>query len=172
MLLALGMTIGGLGLLTGCKSQGDNAAGIPVGPKWKGAPYRLVVDAQAAKPGVLLPGIKYTANPDALEKRAILAVRFDSLGDTKYTPPTNTMFMYATDVSGAEGALPADYMAAANQQVTQFLTTYCIKGKIKLSVALVRSSLSSGAAQDEVEAKRMSDWMPLEVVFKNRNPKC
>jgi hypothetical protein len=172
IILAIGLAIGGLGLLAGCKSQGDNAAGIPVGPKWKGAPYRLALDAQPAKPGVLVPAIKFTANPDALEKRAILAVRSDSVGDTKYTPPSNTIFMYPTDIAGAEGALPADYMAAANKQVAQYLTTYCIKGKVKISVALVRSSLSIGAGADEVDTKRMSDWMPIEVVFKNRNPKC
>jgi hypothetical protein len=82
------------------------------------------------------------------------------------------MFMYPTDIAGAEATLPADYMTAANTQVAQFLTTYCAKGKLRISVALIRSSLSSGAADDEVEAKRMSDWLPLDVVFKSRNPKC
>ena len=80
------LAIGGLALLAGCGNQGDKASNVPVEPKWKGAPYRIAFDTQAAKPnpaGVTIPAIKYTANPDALEKRAILVVRFDTSGATK-----------------------------------------------------------------------------------------
>jgi hypothetical protein len=39
-------------------------------------------------------------------------------------------------------------------------------------VALARSSLSPNAADSEVDEKRLSDWLPIEVVFKNPHPKC
>lgn len=171
IIFAVGLVFAGVGLLAGCKSQGDNG-GIPVGPKWKGLPYRLALDAQGAKPGAVLPGIKFTANPDALEKRTILVIRFDDLGDTKVTPPTNRMLMYPTDVAGSDGALSGDYINAANQQVQQFFKTYCVKGKVKMSVALARSSLSSTAEDSEVDALRMTDWMPVETVVKSVRPGC
>jgi hypothetical protein len=47
-----------------------------------------------------------------------------------------------------------------------------MKGKIKITVALARSSLQSTAEDAEVDAKRLSDWLPVEVVFKNPHPKC
>jgi predicted transposase YbfD/YdcC len=75
------LAIGGLALLAGCGNQGDKASNVPVTPKWKGAPYHIAFDTQAAKPnpaGVTIPVIKYTANPEALEKRATLVVRFDA----------------------------------------------------------------------------------------------
>ena len=49
---------------------------------------------------------------------------------------------------------------------------YCMKGKIKLSVAIARSSLSPQADDAELNEKRLSDWLPLEVEFKNPHPKC
>jgi len=175
IILAIGLAMGGLGLLAGCGNKGDKTAGIPVEPKWKGAPYRLELDAKAAKPssaGVSLPGIKFTANPDALEKRAILVVRFDELGDLKNQPPMNKMILSPVDISGAEGALPADYMEMANKGMSTFLGAYCVKGKIKISVALVRSSLTNQTGDAEVDAKRLSDWVPIDLVFKNTHPKC
>jgi hypothetical protein len=56
--------------------------------------------------------------------------------------------------------------------MASFLTTYCAKGKIKISAALARSSLSNQAGDAEVDSKRLSDWQPIEVVFKNPHPKC
>ena len=169
------VAIGGLALLAGCGNQGDKAPGIPIGPKWKGAPYHIAADAQAAKQnpaGVTIPAIKFTANPDALEKRAILVVRFDASAATKTGPMMNQMIMAPVDISGAEGALPADYMDAADKDLSRFLGAYCIKGKVKISVALARSSLSQQAGDAEIDSKRLSDWLPVEVVFKNPHPKC
>jgi len=169
------LVIAALALLTGCGPQGDKTAGIPVGPKWKGAPYRLAFDKQTAKPNpavVTIPGIKFTANPDALERRVVLVVRFDSFGDTKHVPTINKMIMSPVDISGAEGTLPKDYVAAANKDLTGFFTGYCVKGKIAVSVALARSSLTSQAGDTEMNDKRMSDWLPLDFVFKNRRPGC
>ena len=82
------------------------------------------------------------------------------------------MILAPVDISGAEGALAADYMGAADKDLGTFLATYCVKGKIKVSVALTRSSLITGAGDAEVDAKRLSDWTPVEVVFKNPHPKC
>lgn len=169
------LAIGGLTLLAGCGNQGDKASNIPIKPKWQGAPYHIAFDTQASKPnpaGVTIPAIKYTANPDALEKRASLVVKFDTSGATKQGPMMNQMIMAPVDISGAEGSLPADYMDEADKGLSRFLGAYCIKGKIKISVALARSSLSSQAGDAEVDAKRLSDWLPIEIVFKNPHPTC
>jgi hypothetical protein len=169
------LAIGGLALLAGCKNQGDKADGIPVGPKWKGAPYRLTFDTKAAKPnpsGFTIPAVKYTANPDALEKRATLVVRFDTSGVTKNGPVSNQMIMAPVDIPGAEGTLPADYMDAADKGLSKILGAYCMKGKIKISVMLARSSLSPQAGDAEIDEKRLSDWLPIEVEFKNPHPRC
>ena len=171
------VVIAGLALLAGC-GQGDKASNIPVQPKWKGAPYRIAFDTQAGKPNparVAIPGVKYTANPDALENRATLVVRFDSSDIMKNKdngPVMNKMIMGPVDIHGAEGALPADYMDAASKGLSTFLGAYCVNGKVKISVALARSSLTSQAGDAEVDAKRLSDWLPTEVVVKNPHPKC
>jgi len=169
------LAIGALTLLAGC-DMGDKAA-IPVGPKWKGPAYRIAFD-QAGKPnptGVTIPVIKFTANPEALETRATLVVRFDTSQFTKKQtegPTMNKMIMAPVDIKGAEGALPADYMDLASKDLSRFLGAYCVKGKIKISVALARSSLTSQAGDAEVDNKRLSDWLPAEVEFKNAHPKC
>jgi hypothetical protein len=167
--------IGALALLTGCGNQQDKASSVPVTPKWKGAAYHIAFDTQAAKPnpaGITIPAVKYTANPDALEKRASLVVKFDTSGATKQGPMANQMIMAPVDISGTEGTLPADYMDAVDKGLSTFLGAYCIKGKVKISVAIARSSLNSQATDDEVNAKRLSDWLPIELVYKNPHPKC
>ena len=169
------LTIGGLALLAGCGNQGDKASNVPVTPKWKGAAYHISFDTQAAKPnpaGVTIPAIKYTANPDAVEKRAILVVRFDASGVTKQGPIANQMVMAPVDISGTEGELPADYMDLADKELSKFLGAYCVKGKIKITVAIARSSLTNQATDAELDSKRLSDWLPIEVVFKNPHPHC
>ncbi len=169
------MAIGAMALLVGCGDQGSKAPGIPTEPKWKGPAYRISFDTQAPKPnpaGVALPAIKFTANPDALERRASLIVRFDSSGVKKDTPVTDQMIMAPVDISGAEGTLPADYMNLADKGLAQLLGAYCMKGKVKVTVVLVRSSISPQAGDAEISAKRLSDWLPTEVVFKNPHPKC
>jgi len=168
------VAISGLILLAGCGKKQDQAASTPETPKWKGAPYRISFDAPPAKPnpsGVTIPVVKFTANPDALEKRASLVVKFDTSGATKQVPMANQMIMSAVDISGAEGALPADYMSEADKGLARFLAAYAIKGKVKISVALARSSLASQATDAEVDAKRLSDWLPIEVTFKSSQNK-
>jgi hypothetical protein len=167
------LAIVGLAFLAGCDNQ--KAANAPATPKWKGAAYRLAFDTKPTKPnpaGVTIPGVSYTANPEALEKRAILVVRFDASSATKSGPLMNQMIMPAIDLSGAEGTLPADYMDSADKNLSRFLAAYCIKGKVKISVALAWSSLNPQATDAEVDAKRISDWTPIEVEFKNPHPKC
>ncbi len=169
------VVICGLALLAGCGNQQDKAAKVPAKPKWPGAAYHIAFDKPPAKPnpaGVTIPAVKYTANPEELERRATLVVRFDSSGGKKDAPVMNQMIMGPVDIHGAEGTLPTDYMDAANKGLASFLGAYCIKGKIKISVALARSSLSSQAKDTEIDSKRLSDWLPIEVVFKNPHPKC
>ena len=174
---AIMLAIGGLALLTGCGS-GEKASNAPVEPKWKGLPYRIEFDKPPAKPnpaGVTIPAVKFTANPEALESRAVLVVRFDASALTKNAdngPAMNQMVMAPIDIHGAEGTLPADYMDSADKDLSRFLGAYCAKGKIKISVALARSSLSSHPTDAELDAKRLSDWLPIDLDFKNPHPKC
>jgi hypothetical protein len=169
------LAIAGLALLAGCGNQGDKSPGIPVTPKWKGPAYRLAMAAQAAKPnpaGVTIPAIKYTANPDALERRAGLVVRFDASGVKKDQPLMDQVIIGPFDISGAEGTLPADYMDLADRGLARLLGAYCMKGKVKISMVLVRSSLAPQAGDAEIDQKRLSDWVPIEIVFKNPHPTC
>jgi hypothetical protein len=165
----------GLALLAGCGDQGNKTPATQAVPKWKGPAYRISFAAQAPKPnpaGVALPSINFTANPDALERRASLIVRFDSSGIKKDQPVMDQMILAPADVSGAEGALPDDYMNLADKGLAQLLAAYCVKGKVKVTVALARSSISPQAADAEINQKRLSDWQSIEVVFKNPHPKC
>ena len=168
------LLMGGLVFLAGCNA-GDNAAKVPAKPKWPGAPYHLSFETKAVKPnsaGVTIPNIKYAGNPAALESRATLVVRFDTSGIKKDGPVSNQMVMGAVDIPNAEGSLPAEYMDAADKGLATFLKAYCIHGKVKLTIALARSSLSSHPSDAELTNKRLSDWMPIEVDFKNPHPKC
>ena len=172
------LAIASLVVLAGC-DMGDKTATVPVKPKWQGAPYHIAFDTQGIKPnpsGVTIPAIKYMAKPDEAVTRITLVVRFDAaeLTNAKKNdgPVMNKMIMAPVDIKGTEGSLPADYMDYADKGLAQFLGAYCFKGKIDISVALARSSLTNRAGDAEVENKRLSDWMPTEVVFKNPHPKC
>jgi hypothetical protein len=167
--------IGGLAFLAGCGNQGDKTAGIPVEPKWKGPAYRLTFDAKAPKPstaGITLPAIDFTANPDALEKRATLVVRYDSSGVKTDKAIINQMILAPVDISGADGTLPADYMELADKGLAQLTEAYCMKGNVKVTVALARSSLSQQAGDAEINDKRLSDWVTTEVAIKNPKKGC
>ena len=166
--------IAALAFLAGCKSQ-QNAPGIPVPPKWQGAPYHISFGALPAKPnpaGVTLPPVKWTANPEMLQTRGDLVILVDLSAVKKVSPVADLLIVGATDIPGAQGALTADYMDVASKQLANMLAAYCIKGKVKVSVALVPSSLPLGASDDLVNDQRLSDWLPTEIVFKNPHPKC
>jgi hypothetical protein len=47
-----------------------------------------------------------------------------------------------------------------------------VKGKVKISVALTHSSIPLNATDDQINARRLSDWTPIELAFKNPHPKC
>ena len=177
---AIFAAIGGLAFLAGCGQPANNAANIPAQPKWKGLPYRIAFDTKAPKPnpaGVTLSAIKYTANPDALEKRICLVVHFDASAAKRNQaaedqPVMDQMILPATDVAGADGALPDDYMDQADKGLAKLLAAYCMKGKVKVTVALARSSINPQAGDAELNEKRLSDWLPVELDFKNPHPKC
>lgn len=169
------LVIGGLLLLAGCGNQGNKGAGTPVEPKWKGAPYRLAFETKPAKPsatGINIPAVNFTANPDALETRAIFVMRFAAAGAADKDPAEHLMIGTAVDIHGDQGTLPEDYMDRARKGLSDYLQQYCLKGKVDLSVALARSSLSPQSGEAQVDAKRLSDWLPLEIVYKNPHPKC
>ena len=167
ILLAIGLAMGGLALLAGCKSQNQYA--IPVKPTWQGAPYHLAFDTQATKPnpsGITIPVIKYTANPQALVNRAVLLVRIAPLGAAKNRKIMNQMVMGAFNIDGAQGTLPAAYMNDADTSLANLLEGYGITGKIKVSVLLASSSISSHPGNGEISQMQLSDWLSTDVEFK------
>ncbi len=169
---AIILAMGGLLLLAGCGSQ-DKGAGIPVGPKWKGAPYRITFDTKAAKPGptgINVPPVNFTANPDALVTRAMLVLRVSTSGTPE--PGDQLLIGNAVDIKGANGTLPADYLDRARKGLADYLEMHCIKGKVSVSVALARSSLVPTATVAQADDKRLSDWLPVEMVYKNPHSKC
>jgi hypothetical protein len=169
------IAFGALAFLAGCSS---NSPKIVIPPKWPGAAYHLSfgpAPAKANPAGLTIPPIKWDANPEALETRADLVVEFDSStakGQGGQGPVNNQMAMGAVDISGAQGQLPDAYVDAASTALAKMLGAYCMKGKIKLSVALTRSSIPMNPTNDQINAKRLSDWTPIEVDFKNPHPKC
>jgi hypothetical protein len=163
-----------LALLAGCGDQGK-APGIPVGPKWKGLPYRLAFDTKDPAPspeGITLPAINFTANPDALERRVTLIVRYDSSAVKTDKLIINQMILAPQDISGPEGTLPADYLEQADKGLAQLTGTYCMKGKVKVTVALARSSLAPQPSDSDLNQKRLSDWVTTEVVIKKPKKGC
>lgn len=165
---------GALLLLAGCNS-GNQATNATQPPKWKGPPYRVAIDTKPVKPnpkGLTLPGIKFTANPDDLQTRADLVVKVDVSGVKGAASVPDMMIMAPTNVSGSDGALPADYVDLASNQLTQMLAGYCMKGKVNLSVALARSTLNMVSTDDQIDAKRLSDWVPIVLDFKSPRGKC
>jgi hypothetical protein len=169
------LAIGGLVLLAGCDVGNKPVPTVPATPKWKGAPYRIAFDKPATKPGapgLTIPALKYTANPEAVERRATLVVRFDNSSAKNPTgsPMVNKMIMAPVDIKGEEGTLSTDYMSAASKGLAGILGAYHMNGKIKISVALARSSLTNQAGDTEVDQKRLSDWLDGEVTFKNPHP--
>jgi hypothetical protein len=107
-----------------------------------------------------------------LETRADLVVEFDSSVVKSKGTVMNRMVMGAVDISGAQGALPAGYVDKASADLAQMLAAYCVKGKVKVTVAITRSSIPLNASEDQINAKRLSDWMPIDLEFKNPHPKC
>ncbi|MGA8089395.1 MAG: hypothetical protein WCA10_19130 [Terracidiphilus sp.] len=168
------LAIAGLAFLGGCGNQGNKASDAPATSKWK-APYHIEFDTKAVKPnpaGVTLPSIIYTANPKALERRAVLVVRFDASGVKNDQPSKDRVVMDPADIPGTGGTLPANYMDLADQRLGKLLAGYCMHGTVKVTVALVRSSIKPDPTDVEINAKRLSDWLPTEVAFKNPHPKC
>lgn len=168
------LTIAGLAFLGGCGNQGNKVSEAPATPKLK-APYHIEFDTKAVKPppaGVALPSIIYTANSKVLERRAVLLVRFDASGVKNDKPGKDRVVMDPVDIPGTVGDLPAGYMDLADQRLGKLLGGYCMKGTVKVTVALARSSIKPDPSDVEINAKRLSDWLPTEVVFKNPHPKC
>lgn len=179
IVFAVTFAVGATAFLAGCGPQ-DKNSGIALKPKFTGPPYHLTLAAPPAKPnksGLTIPPIKYTAAPnapsDALTTRAILVVRIDTSSiKSKGTMAMDQIIMGAVDIPGTDGALPAEYMDAADQGLATLLEEYCVKGKVKITVALTQSSLSSTAGDAQIDDKRITDWLPVDLVFKNPHPGC
>lgn len=174
IILTSGFAIGALAFIAGC-GPSNPAPTAPPPPKWQGAAYHLAFGEPPAKPnpaGLTIPPIKFTANPNALERRVDLVVHFDTSGAKNAGPVMDQMIMAPVDISGTEGTLPADYVNKASSDLAQMLGAYCMKGKVKISVGLVQSSIPLEATEDQVNDKLVSGWLPIELVFKNPHPKC
>lgn len=162
------VAIGGLAFLAGCNNQNSNYT-MKVQPKWQGAPYHIAFGAPPAKPnpaGITIPDVKYTANPDMLENRACLVVRFDppaGVGDGQTV--MNQVIMGPVDIKGAAGMLDPDYMGAADQALAHLLSVYKIKGKVKVSVLLARPLLSNAGAS-QIQENSLSDWVATDLDYK------
>jgi hypothetical protein len=168
ILVAFGVLL----LLVGC---GKPDPGIPTGPKWKGVPYRASFDTKAAKPspnGISIPPIKYSANPDALVTRALLVLKINPSEAPDKEPDGHVLVGNAVDIKGRDGGLPEDYTDRAGKALAQYFDMHCMKGKFEVSVALAQSSLIPTASVAEADNKRLSDWMPLEMTYKNPHQKC
>ncbi len=167
-----------MGLLAGCGQQ--DKGGIPVRPKFTGPPYHLSLAAAPAKPnksGLTIPPIEYTADPnapsDSLATRAVLVVRIDTSSlKSKGTMTMDQIIMGAFDLPGTQGTLPADYMDVTDNSVATLLEEYCVKGNVKINVAITRSSLSSTAGDEEIDEKLITPWLPISLVFKNPHSGC
>lgn len=173
VLLVFGFVVACVAL--GCGDSGKKTAGNSLEPKWKGLPYRISFDTKSAKPnptGVVLPRIQYTANPEAAESRAVLVIKFEVPGEAYAAQPLRRMIGNAVDLPGTEGALPADYVERASKGLSEYLASYCIQGKITVNVALARSSLNPQAGIPELDGKRLSDWVPIDVVAKKPRGRC
>jgi hypothetical protein len=169
------LTIAGLVLLAGCGHPADKNSATAAQTKWKGAPYRLTIDTKANKPNpavITVPSVDYTANPEALETRALLVMKFTAPGAKGSDPVERRMIGTPVDIHGEQGTLPADYMDRESKALSDYLSAACIQGKVTVSMALARSSLNPQATDAEVDAKRLSDWLPFDVVSKKPHSKC
>ena len=174
MKIGIIVAIGGIAFLAGCGDLGNKPPDVQAAPK-RVAPYHIEFVSKPATPnpaGVTIPAVSYTANSKAVEKRASLVVRFDGSAAKNDQPGTDRLILAPVDVADAAGTLPANYMDLADKGLAKFLGDSCMKGTVKVSVALVRSSIKPDADDAEINAKRLSDWLPTEVVFKNPHPKC
>jgi len=169
------LSLVGLGFLAGCGNLGNKPFEVSAAAKWK-IPYHIEFDTKAATPnpsGLTIPAIIYTANPKALERRASMVVRFDATGTKTDQPGKNQVIMSPFDVPGSAGNLSQTTMDLVNGKVAKLLVDRCANGKVKINLAFVRSSIKPDATEAEINAKRLSDWISTEVVFKNpRSKKC
>lgn len=168
------LAIAGTVFLASCGDMGNYPANAPAVTKSK-PPYHLDFETKVIKPnptGVTLGAVSYTGNPKALERRAALVVKFDGSGVKNDQPAKDRLVMAPVDIPGTGGTLPAGYMDEADAKLAKLLAGYCFKGTAKVSLALVRSSIKPEPSDTEIDAKRLSDWLATEVLFKNPHPKC
>src|SRR3954471_17467289 len=155
------LLITGLMCLGGCNlDPGNKASDAPEKAKSK-PPYHLDFETKAVKPtpaGVAIPPVSYTGNPQALEKRACLVVKFEGAGVKNDQPGKDRLVLPPVDLAGSGGTLPQNYMEQADVVLGKLLAGYCYKGAAKVSLALVRSSIKPGPSDTDIDAKRLSEW--------------
>lgn len=170
---AIMLAIGALAFAAGCKQDNSKYA-IHLKPKWQGPPYHIAFDAPPAKPnaaGITIPDVKYTANPDMLENRACLVVRFEPPAQLASDQTVmNQVIMGPVDIKGAAGMLDPDYLGAADQALARLLDVYKIHGKVKVSVLLARPLLSN-SGESAIKENSLSDWVATDLEYKKARGK-
>jgi hypothetical protein len=168
------VALAALAFLVGCDEMGNKPYNDAAASKWK-PPYHLGLGAQPSHPnpaGVTLPAISYKSDTKEWERRAALVVQFDASALKNDVPSKDRVIMAPTDIPGSGGNLPSSYLDLASKELGKMLQERCMKGTVKISVALVRSSIRPNAEDAEIKSKLLSDWFPAEVVFNNPHPKC
>jgi len=167
---AIFASIVALAFLAGCENRK-----APEHKKWEGPPYRLTLGAASTKPSpagaLTLPPIYFTANPDGVLTRANMVMRIDgAIVKKKPVKFTDQLLLAPTDIAGKEGALSDSYLSVASTELAKMLNAYSLNGKVKVHVALVKSSIMMSATDAQVDSHRLSEWLPIEVDFVNPHP--
>lgn len=81
----------------------------------------------------------------------------DSSECTADQPGKDRFISTAFDIPGTGGTLPVYYLVTVDQGLAKLLGDRCMKGKVKVSVALVRSTIRPDPDETEINAKRLSD---------------
>jgi hypothetical protein len=168
------LTLAGSALLAGCGTLGTDVPDKPVPAKWK-APYHIEFQTAAVKPnpsGVALPPINYASLSKAPERRAVMVIRLADTGAKSDKPRIDQIIMGPVDIPDPSGALPSAYIESADKGLAKLLGDACLKGQVKVNLALVRSSIKPDADEAEINAKRLTEWLTTDVVYKNPHPKC
>ena len=169
------LAIGGLAFLTGCGNLGGDAASKAPAPAKPKAPYHIefaTPGGQAQPGGRHHSGDKLHGRLQGAGEKSRSPGAIGRFGGASAQPAVNQMIMGPVDLPDETGSLPASYMDLADKGLVKLLADGCVKGPVKIKVVLVRSSIKPDAGDGEIDAKRLSDWLPTEVAYKNPHPKC
>ena len=157
---AIIITIGALGFLAGCGNQDNSLPAFPFRPSGRALPtISHLARRQPSPTRRASPFRPSSTRPIPTCSRPEPTSSSNSTPRQRRAPAGDgPMVMGAVDVSGTEGELPAAYVDKASADLANMLAGYCVKGKVKISVVLTKSSIPLSATSDLVNARRLSDW--------------